>query len=38
LRLCEKKKSEAQAALLQLLLDGPEWQYDRFAEEYLAEG
>ena len=31
------KKSEAQGALLQLLFDGPEWQYDRFVEEYLGE-
>ena len=27
------KKSELQEALLQLLFDGPEWQYDRFARE-----
>ena len=31
------KKSEVQEALLQLLFDGPEWQYDRFVEEYLGE-
>ena len=31
------KKGEAQEALLQLLLDGPDWQYDRFVEEYLGE-
>ena len=31
------KKGEAQEALLQLLFDGPEWQYDRFVEEYLGE-
>ena len=31
------KKSEAQEALLQLLLDGPDWQYDRFVAEYLEE-
>ena len=31
------KKSEAQEALLQLLFDGPDWQYDRFVEEYLGE-
>ena len=31
------KKSEAQEALLQLLFDGPEWQYDRFLEEYRGE-
>ena len=27
------KKAELQQALLQLLFDGPEWQYDRFMEE-----
>lgn len=27
------KKSELQEALLQLLFDGPEWQYDRFIME-----
>ena len=27
------KKSEVQQALLQLLFDGPEWQYDRFVRE-----
>lgn len=27
------KKNELQEALLQLLFDGPEWQYDRFVEE-----
>ena len=26
------KKSELQEALLQLLFEGPEWQYDRFME------
>ena len=31
------KKSEAQEALLQVLLDGPDWQYNRFVEEYLGE-
>lgn len=31
------KKSELQEALLQLLFDGPEWQYDRFIEENLGE-
>lgn len=29
------KKSDLQEALLQLLFDGPEWQYDRFIEENL---
>lgn len=27
------KKSELQQALLQLLFDGPDWQYDRFISE-----
>lgn len=27
------KKSELQEALLQLLFDGPEWQYDRFIRD-----
>ncbi len=31
------KKSELQEALLQLLFDGPEWQYDRFVEENMGE-
>lgn len=31
------KKSELQEALLQLLFDGPEWQYDRFIEENIGE-
>lgn len=29
------KKADLQQALLQILFDGPEWQYDRFVEEYL---
>ena len=29
------KKAEMQQALLQLLFDGPEWQYQRFIEEHL---
>ena len=29
------KKSELQEVLLQLLFDGPDWQYDRFIEEDL---
>lgn len=28
------KKSEAQQALLELLFDGPEWQFDRFVREH----
>lgn len=28
-------KSELQEALLQVLYDGPEWQFDRFINEYL---
>lgn len=27
------KKSDLQEALLELLFDGPEWQYDRFIRE-----
>lgn len=29
------KKSELQEALLTLLMEGPEWQYDRFVDMYL---
>ena len=29
------KKSDLQQALLQILFDGPEWQYDRFIEEHM---
>ena len=28
-------KSELQEALLQILYDGPEWQFDRFINEYI---
>ena len=28
------KKSEAQQALLEVLFDGPEWQFDRFVREH----
>lgn len=31
------KKSELQEALLQLLFDGPEWQYERFIEENIGD-
>ena len=31
------KKADLQQALLQVLFDGPEWQYDRFIEEYVGE-
>ena len=31
--VCHMKKSELQEALLQLLFDGPEWQYNRFVQE-----
>lgn len=31
------KKSELQEALLQILFDGPEWQYDRFIEENIGD-
>ena len=37
-RICQyvwkMKKSEAQQALLELLFDGPEWQFDRFVREH----
>lgn len=33
----EMKKSELQQALLQLLFDGPEWQYEKFLEEYVGQ-
>ena len=29
------KKDDLQGALLQVLLDGPEWQYDKFLREYM---
>ncbi|MEE1053379.1 MAG: SWIM zinc finger family protein [Acutalibacteraceae bacterium] len=29
------KKSELEQALLQILFDGPEWQYDKFIREYI---
>ena len=28
-------KSELQEALLQVLYDGPEWQFDKFINEYI---
>ena len=31
------KKNEVCQALLELLFDGPEWQYDQFVREYLDE-
>ena len=31
--ICKMKKAELQAALLELLFDGPEWQYERFVRE-----
>lgn len=36
-RVRKMKKSELQDALLELLFDGPEWQYERFAREQLRE-
>lgn len=36
-RVRKMKKSELQDALLELLLDGPEWQYERFAYEQLRD-
>lgn len=32
--VCKMKKSELQQALLQVLFDGSEWQYERFIEEH----
>lgn len=32
--VCQMKKSELQQALLELLFDGPEWQYDKFIREH----
>lgn len=32
--VCKMKKSELQQTLLQLLFDGPEWQYKHFIEEH----
>lgn len=32
--VCKMKKSELQQALLELLFDGPEWQYDKFIQEH----
>ena len=31
------KKAELQQALLELLYDGPEWQYERFLQEHWIE-
>lgn len=31
------KKADLQQALLQMLFEGPEWQYDRFIREHLGE-
>ena len=33
--VCKMKKEELRQALLQVLFEGPEWQYDRFIEEHL---
>ncbi len=35
--VCKMKKSEAQQALLELLFDGSEWQFDRFVREHNLE-
>lgn len=32
--VCKMKKSELQQALLQVLSDGPKWQYNHFIEEH----
>ena len=36
-RVRKMKKSELQDALLELLFNGPEWQYERFAREQLRD-
>ena len=33
--ISKMKKADLQQALLQVLFEGPEWQYDRFVREYL---
>lgn len=35
-RVQKMKKSERQQALLQMLFDGPDWQYERFIRDYVA--
>jgi spore germination protein GerM len=35
-RVQKMKKAELQQALLQVLFDGPDWQYERFIREYVA--
>ena len=35
--ISKMRKSELKAALLQILYDGPEWQYNKFLREYLGE-
>ena len=34
-RVQKMKKSELQQALLQVLFDGPDWQYERFIRDYV---
>ena len=33
--VCKMKKDELSDALLRLLFEGPQWQFDEFAEEHL---
>ena len=35
--ISKMKKSELQEALLQVLFDGPEWQYEHFLRDYVPE-
>lgn len=35
--ICGMKKEELRQAMLELLFDGPEWQYERFIREHLNE-
>ena len=34
-RVQKMKKAELQQALLQVLFDGPDWQYERFIRDYV---
>lgn len=33
--VCKMKKNDLAEALLQILFDGPEWQYEKFIREYI---
>ena len=36
-KISKMKKSELQDALWQVLMDGPEWVFDRFVREYIED-